>query len=269
MIIGHDSNHTASVTRGAISDIAGDTTARTGDAEVGLKPIFDLNKVQKEISAQVKITQTLSQQAGQEIASYAEKQRAPLQQQLKEAGTEEERKAIQEQINKLSMQERALNVLLGAVTGMGGAALTRETLQGAADTLRQMAVADSCTFAGVTDGVTTLTNVSGNSEGVRGDGVKLGGTRVDLDQVCGKDNERCAVKRDGNGIPVLDAQGNTQLELNKNGLVVFTPEAVNDLSLEQYLKSPEGKKMPGLTGGIQGYLACFAILAKSQDLNEP
>ena len=245
--IGSDSGQSASVTKGAISGIAGNETARTGDAEAALKPIFDLSKVQKEINAQVTITQTVGQQAGQAVADYANTQRAPLQQQLKEAKTDDERKAIQSQINDISMQERALNVLVGAVTGMGGVALTRETLQGAADTMRQWAAEDSRKFPGITDGTTTLTNISGSSAGVRDDGIKEGGTRVDLDKLCGAANERCKTDPDGS------------LTL-KNGQIQFSAkdEKGNPIPLADFINSPEGKKMGGLTGGIQGWEGTLA-----------
>ena len=58
-------------------------------------------------------------------------------------------------------------------------------------------IEDSKKFARVTDKKTTLNNVSAASEGMRGDGVKLGGIRVDLDVVCGKTNERCVTNPDG------------------------------------------------------------------------
>ncbi|WP_028319365.1 hemagglutinin repeat-containing protein, partial [Desulfobulbus elongatus] len=55
--IGEDSGSAASVTRSGISGIAGNTDVRANDAETGIKPIFDAEKVQKEIDAQVAITQ--------------------------------------------------------------------------------------------------------------------------------------------------------------------------------------------------------------------
>lgn len=51
----------------------------------------------------------------------------------------------------------------------------------------------NCVIA-VTDGTTTLTNTSGVSVGGKWDlePIKTGGTRLDLDGICGKANERCA-----------------------------------------------------------------------------
>lgn len=55
-----DSGSASSITKAAISGIAGNTEARTGDEETGIQPIFDSNKVQKELDAQTQITRVLS-----------------------------------------------------------------------------------------------------------------------------------------------------------------------------------------------------------------
>jgi len=117
--------------------------------------------VQQEINAQVQITQSFGQQAGKRVSDYAQQQRGILQEQLKNASDETERQAIQVQINDLNMQERALNVMIGGVTGFGGVVLLKESLSIAADQMRQLMIEDSRKFKGVTDGKTVLTNVSG------------------------------------------------------------------------------------------------------------
>ena len=65
--------------------------------------------------------------------------------------------------------------------------------------MRQLMIKDSQKFAGVTDGTTTVSNASGESVGVRGDGFKLGGTRIDLDLLCGASYQRCVTTVDSNG----------------------------------------------------------------------
>lgn len=74
--IGSDSSKSSSITRAGISDIVGDKTARTdtnqANTSVALAKIFDANKVQKEINAQVAITQTFGQLAPQTVADYAQ-----------------------------------------------------------------------------------------------------------------------------------------------------------------------------------------------------
>jgi filamentous hemagglutinin len=63
---------------------------------------------------------------------------------------------------------------------------------------------------------------------------------LDLDGLCGAANERCKTKSDGS------------LELNGKGQIQFNPDAVGGLSLAEYIQTPEGQEMAGITGGIQG-----------------
>ena len=225
---------------------------RTGDAETGIGKIFDADKVQKEINAQVQITQTFGQQASRAVGDYAQIQRNALHERAKSATAAEE-KEIQTQLNDLSTQERVMNVLIGAVSGMGGTALTKETLSAAADEMRQIMIEDSKKFKGITDGTAPLSNLSGKSEGVRGDGTKIGGTRVDLDGVCGQSNERCKKQVDGEGKFILDEKDIPKLLLNGDGMAQFDYEIDGKkISLADFLNTREGQKMAGLTGGIQG-----------------
>lgn len=60
--IGNDSDSDASTTQAGISGIAGNKTARTGDKEIGIAPIFEAGTVQKEVEAQAQITQLFSTQ---------------------------------------------------------------------------------------------------------------------------------------------------------------------------------------------------------------
>lgn len=136
-----------------------------------------------------------------------------------------------------------MNVLIGAVTGMGEAALTKEALSAAAEEMRKISIENSKLFTGVTDGTTTLTNLmEGKSEGLHGDNIGTGGTRVDLDALCGMDNRRCATNTDGS-LKLVD------------GMVqwIATDENKNPISLATFFDSPEGQKMAGATGGIQGW----------------
>ena len=233
--IGREGDAQHSTTQAAISDIAGNKRARTGDAETGLINTFDATKVQEEINAQVQITQQFAQQAGKRISDYSQMQRTGLQAQMKNTNSVDEQRALQQKINEINNQERVLNVLVGAVTGFGGVMVMKESLSLAADQMRQWMIEDSGRFKGVTDGKTVLNNLSGPSDGVRGDGVKVGGTRVDLDLLCGPMNERCRINPD------------RTLMLDPDGYVVF-----KDGSLEEFVATPDGKKMIGLTGGVQG-----------------
>jgi len=253
--IGKDSGDASSTTAAAISGIAGNKDARTGDAQTGIQKIFDADKVQKNIDAQVQITQIFGQQAGAAIKDYTQGQRTSLREQLKKASTAEEKAQIEQAIKDVNMQEHVMNVLVGAVTGFGTGALTKESLSAAADQMRQLMIEDSTKFAGVVDSTGKVTNnLTGPSEGVRGDALKIGGTRVDLDLLCGAGNERCAVQKNPDGTKVLDENGIPKLAFNDLGQVQFDvkDEKGNSVSLAEYLKTPEGQKMVGPTGGIQG-----------------
>src|SRR5690606_37730561 len=105
---------------------------------------------------------------------------------------------------ELRTQEKMLNILIGAVTGSAGSAISKEALASAADWMRQESIKNSMLFAGMVDPSNpvidptskdpeVINNINGKSVGVDGDGIKLGGTRIDLDQACGRDNERCIV----------------------------------------------------------------------------
>ncbi|ENO89830.1 hypothetical protein [Thauera linaloolentis] len=176
---GEDSDSARSINTAGISGIAGDTAVRTGDAPTGIVPIFDAEAVQKDIDAQVKITEIFSQQAHQAVSSYVQEARQALREQINQAETEADKAALQARLDELLLEERVMNVLIGAVTGMGGTALLRESLSAAADEMRRLSIENSRLFDGITDGNTTLTNLlEGKSEGLRGDGVGLGGTRA-------------------------------------------------------------------------------------------
>ena len=219
-------------------DSEGGSTANT------IAPIFDAEKVANEIQAQVQITEAFVQQAGQAVETYVQAQRTALQEQLKNATTAAEKSAIKAQMDEVTTQERVMNVLISAVTGMGGAAVTKEGLSIAANQLRQLMIEDSHKFAGVTDGTTVLTNASGESAGVRGDGEKIGGTRIDLDKLCGTSNERCATNADGT--LALDAQNRV--------VWIAEDQDGNPMPLATFLKTDEGKKAAGATGGVQGWI---------------
>jgi len=251
--VGSDEGHAASVTQSGVSGMAGNTDVRTGDAETGIGKIFDADKVQKEINAQVQITQAFGQQASKAVAEYVQTERKALREQFEKA-KDEDKPGIKKQLDDLLMQERVMNVLIGAVSGMGTSAVTKETLSAAANEMREIMIENSKVFVGVVDvndDKSTLDNISGKSEGVRGDGVKIGGTRVDLDLLCGTSNERCVIKVNENGEPVRDANGRTQLELNAKGQVQFDQDRAG-MSLAKFLETDAGKKLSGTTGGIQG-----------------
>ena len=227
----------------ASSGIAGNKEARTGDAETGIGKIFDADKVQKEISAQVQITQTFGREASRAVDDYTEKQMSTLPKRYAAETDPEKQKALQAEVDRLRLETHVLNVLIGGVTGLGGTALTKESLSAAAEEMRQITIENSNLkrFSVVTDGDFVLSNASGKSVGGKWDldPTKTGGTRVDLDGVCGAANERCTRNEDGS-IKLVD------------GMVQWNSDGADGKSLADWLKTDEGQKMAGLTGGIQG-----------------
>jgi hypothetical protein len=242
--LGKDSGSSSTTTAG-ISGVAGDTGKRTGDNAQGLAKIFDADKVRQEIQAQTQITQEFAKQASTAVQSYAQTQRKELQDQVKIANGAD-KVTLQKQLDDVNTQERVLNILVGAVTGLGQTAATKETLAAAADEMRALMIKDSSTFAGVVDGTgKKQSNNSGVSEGIKGDGVKLGGTRVDLDLLCGPDNSRCEIPKKPDG------------SIDTSKPIVFTggknTDGTSKQTLDEFLATDAGKEMRGLTGGVQGY----------------
>ncbi|MBD9402830.1 hemagglutinin repeat-containing protein [Comamonas sp. CMM02] len=68
---GQDSGSASSTTTAGISGMAGDTAVRSTDAETGIQRIFDKEKVQKEIDAQVAITAEFGKLAAKSWGEYA------------------------------------------------------------------------------------------------------------------------------------------------------------------------------------------------------
>ena len=223
---------------------------RTGDDAGGLAKTWDGQQLLQEQAANAQIAAAFGQQASQAVEKVISSQRFALQEKAKEAQTMEEYAQIAQDLKDLELQERALNILVGALAGVPGSAVTKETLAYAAQEMRDFMIEDSAKFAGVV-GVSNhgekdgqahadLSNLSGPSEGSNGDGQKIGGTRVDLDRLCGVDNRRCITNNDGS--LKKDALGRVQFDEKAAGMTLAT-----------FLKNTEeGRKMSGLTGGIQG-----------------
>ena len=243
--MGKDSGSTSSTTTAGISGIAGDTGKRTGDNAQGIGKIFDADKVRQDIQAQTKITQEFAKQASTAIASYSDQQKQTLQDQLKKA-SDADKPALKQQLDQVLLEEKVLNILVGAVTGFGETMVTKESLATAAEQMRQAVNEDSAKFKGVVDkdGNLLFSNQSGDSVGVDGDGKKDAGTRVDLDRLCGADNSRCARNSDGS------------LALTNKGEVTFIGAKNKDNSNQTYaefLQTEDGKKMLDAPfGGQQG-----------------
>jgi hypothetical protein len=68
---GSDSGQGSSTSTSGISGIAGDTSARTGDQETGLQPMFDAAKVKADVQSQVAITAEFGKNASKAWGDFA------------------------------------------------------------------------------------------------------------------------------------------------------------------------------------------------------
>ena len=148
--MGKDSGSTSSTTTAGISGIAGDTAKRTGDNAQGIGKIFDADKVREEIQAQTKITQEFAKPASSTIQSYSDQQKKDLQAQIKTAG-DADKAALKQQLDQVLLEEKVLNILVGAVTGFGQTMVTKESLATAAEQIRAAVAEDSAKFKGAVD----------------------------------------------------------------------------------------------------------------------
>ncbi len=243
--MGKDSGNASSTTTSGISGVAGDSSKRTGDNAQGIGKIFDADKVRQEITAQTNITQEFGKQATSTIASYSDQQKRVLQAQIKVAG-DADKPALKLQLDQVLLEEKVLNILVGAVTGFGQTMLTKESLATAAEQMRQAVNEDSAKFKGAVDknGNLLFSNQSGDSAGVDGDGKKDAGTRANLDLLCGTDNSRCKTNSD------------KTLAWSDKGQVVFIGAEKTDGTRQTYaefLQTEVGKKMLDAPfGGQQG-----------------
>jgi len=230
--VGYESDSAGSVTRASISGIAGHQEARTGDAETGIQPIFDLQEVSDKLNAGVTITQTFSLEAGRAVADYFDPKRKELWDKFDKAN-KEDMGEILDQIRELDRQERIAHMLIGIVTGLAGPALVKGALSEAADWMTYESWKNSMLFDGIVDNDgTPLSNITAK---------RLGGTRVDLDKICGADNRNCQT--------IENPDGSKSLATNGQGQYVYTGGTWAD-----FFASDEGQEAFGLTGGVQGWL---------------
>jgi filamentous hemagglutinin family protein len=223
----------------------------TGADAGGLKKTWDAEKLGAQVAAEAEVIAAFTGQATQTVKRYTDAKRDALREQMRQSTDEAEVAQLRRQISELNTQARVVNVVIGALTGSTEIAAAHAVLSEAADQMREYTIADSKKFKGITDGETTLDNMSGKSAGIRGDGFNTAGARVDLDILCGMANERCKVKTDMLGQTIFDSAGRPELELNSEGMIQFWPDKAGT-TLASYLTTPEGKKMSGFTGGIQG-----------------
>jgi len=250
--IGKDGGKTESTTLAAISEVAGNKAARTGDAETGIAKIFDADKVQKEIDAQVAITQIFNEHAPKAAATYSTKQIAELKRQA-EVETDPARKA--ELLNEASKwgpngsYNVAMNIIIGAAGGNLGSSVTKEVLSWAANEMRQAMIEDSKKFKGLCDSQgNCISNISGQSAGVNGDNLKIAGGRIVLSDWCA--DGRCQ----------KDGTTKTGYAENPDGTVKFNPtdKDGNPITLTAFIEKTQSWRSE--LGGHQGGLGQMKLL---------
>ncbi len=131
----------------------------------------------------------------------------------------------------------------GSCKSGAGTAFVMGSLAWANHEMRQHEISNSQKFAGIvgTEDGHILSNDSGTSTGVEGDGVKLAGGRVEIAAICGDSN--CLV----------DEETNSYI-LDNNGMIQFIG---NGGYLEDYLTDHGELWSP--MGGLQGYQGKFAF----------
>ena len=158
---GKDSDSADSTTKSGISGIAGNTEARTGDAETGITRIFDADRVQKEIDAQVKITQQFGQLVPKAAADYAASRIKDL---TEQARLESDPVKRAELINEAKAWDEggayriALHTAIGGLAGGTNGALGAGAVATAAPLLNELqaSVTQALKDAGANDSVAQL-----------------------------------------------------------------------------------------------------------------
>lgn len=156
--MGHDSGSDSSVTTAGISGIAGNSAVRTGDKPTGIAKIFDAASVEKDINAQVVITQTFSREAPRAIATYADSQVKALQTQSRIETDSVKQAALQKDISHWEeggTYRVALHAVAGGMAGGVGGAVGAGTAAAAAPLLNdlQTSLAEKLKAAGANEQV--------------------------------------------------------------------------------------------------------------------
>ena len=169
---GRDDGSASSTTVAAISGLAGNQDARTGDADTGIAPIFDAESVRKDVQAQATITQEFGSKASQLVGDTAqakleEAQLKRLQADAAQAAGDNERaNQLNAQADQLQSdwgdngtKRLAAHTAIGALTGG-----TQGATGAAVGTLSAPAIASALKDAGLddtlTDGLTALASTA-------------------------------------------------------------------------------------------------------------
>ena len=138
---GRQSGNASSTTQSGITGLAGNKTAKTGDAEVGLKPIFDKDKTKADVQAQVQITQEFGKQAPKAAADFAGSQAKDLKTQASQEADPTKRQALLGESAKWEeggIYRVAMHSVIGGLAGGAGGALGAGSSASAAPLIDQL-----------------------------------------------------------------------------------------------------------------------------------
>ena len=139
--LGSDKGSAASTTTSGISGIAGNTAVRSTDAQTGLTPLFDAAKVQREIDAQVAITQAFSNEAPKAVAKFAASQIDDLKTQANAEVDPAKTQALLDEADKWvegGKYRVLLHTLAGAFSGGASGAAGAAASAGSAPLMNQL-----------------------------------------------------------------------------------------------------------------------------------
>ncbi|MCA0212763.1 MAG: hemagglutinin repeat-containing protein [Proteobacteria bacterium] len=134
--IGSDKGSTSSTTQAGITGIAGNTAARTGDSETGIKPIFDAATVRDNINAQVSITATALPVVAKGWADFANEQE-------RTAKTQQDKDCWKEGGACRVAGHVAIGALAGGASGAAGAGVSQAVVPTIGDALRDTNLPDA------------------------------------------------------------------------------------------------------------------------------
>jgi filamentous hemagglutinin len=142
--VGSDKGNVSSTTQAAISGVAGNKDARTGDKESGIAKIFDADKVTKDVNAQVTIIGEFGKRAAKEVGDYAGKKLTDLKKQASNESDPTKKAALLADAAKWEeggayrvALHTAVGGLTGGVQGAVGAATSQTAVPVLGDALKE------------------------------------------------------------------------------------------------------------------------------------
>lgn len=217
---------------------------------------FDKEKLLNDLNVQVRVTKDFRHIATETMNQYFDDKQAKL---IKERDeweasynktndpevlerSKENILRLDNEIYKLEYSRNLATLLIDVVSSNPKAAVTRSTLETVSTMARQESLWNSRFSPGITDGKTIINNTSQRSGAF--DGVKLGGTRLSLVEICEK-HDYC--QKDKNGNYVTDIRGNYIFDKDKAKKDFST--VIKEIHEEQ----------GGATGGVQGLKGAFMV----------